>query len=88
MPTILRVLDGSNAGIGDTIAVQSPSVGLTDMALKVAARKWSFSEYGEDWVLQLPTVTETVADELIAINRKVDLIAKITQQIDKREVEE
>ena len=84
----MRVIDASTAGIGDKITVQAPSVGLGNRALKVAAKKWSWSQSGEDWVLDLPTSFEDLVSLLFELRRKIDAVLKTSQQVDKREVEE
>jgi len=74
LPIRLKVLDASGVGLNDKVTVHAPSVGLGNRALKVAAKKWSWSQSGEDWTLECPYPAETAAKLLLELRKKLNAL--------------
>jgi len=86
MPSIITVLDCSMAGIGDVVKIRSAAVGLGDMNLKIAVKKWVWKG-DEQYILDLPLPSESPSDQLLEIQSKLTALTKTTQNVNVRENE-
>jgi hypothetical protein len=80
------VLDCSMAGIGDTVKIHKPSVGLSNMSLKISAKEWIWNG-DEEYMLDLPVSADSPADLLLELQGLLIALTRTTQNVDMREDE-
>jgi len=79
--------DGAQYGIGDTVDVTAPHVGLVERKLKVASKKWIWKG-DEHFIFELGSAPDSPADILLELQKKVTALTRTTQNVNARENEE
>ena len=87
MPSTVTVTDCSMASIGDTVKIHNPLVGLSNMNLKIASKKWVWKG-DEQYMLDLPMAADTPADQLLELQSILTALTRTTQNVNARENEE
>ncbi len=85
MPTELAVKDIQVVawGVGDTVQVKVPQAGL-DHDMVIAEKKLVSDENGEKVYISLPASSESLADRLLAIDKRLEPFRKTTLTVLER----
>ena len=88
MSVLVDSTDGAQYSIGDAVDVTVPHIGLIDRKLKVASKKWIWDAKGEHFIFQLGSASDSPADVLLGLQKKVTALTRTTQNVNVRENEE
>ncbi len=85
MPTELAVKDSQTVawGVGDRVQVTAPLCGL-DHSMEITDKKLVSDEGGEKISVSLPTSSESLADRLLVIDKRLEPFRKTTLTVLER----